>query len=436
MNRDKRFRQVAIATAMVGALGAVTAFGVAPIASSELPPPVTVTEPVALTLQAPEALERFIQSETIRRSDTLAALLSRMGAADSDFLRFVSADPVARKALQMRPGRTVQAEVDSLGRVLRFSYRLGGLEDDSSAEELKPLKRIQVLRDGDRFSALEEQIPLERSVETRSVEIRSSLFAATDAAGIPEAVAIKVADVFAGDIDFTRDLRKGDRLRVVYETVREAGSFDSPSASRVVAIELFNDGKRYDAFWLEREGRGEYFTFDGRSLKKAFLRNPLEFSRITSGFTESRLHPVFRDWRAHKGVDFAAPIGTRVRAASDGTVEFVGQQRGYGNMVVLRHRNNYSTVYAHLNGFAEGMKVGARIDQGDLIGTVGQTGWATGPHLHYEIKINGDQVNPLTVALPEGKALDGADRKRLAASVAQMREALARVDTLRVARFQ
>jgi murein DD-endopeptidase MepM/ murein hydrolase activator NlpD len=346
------------------------------------------------------------------------------------------ASEAIRKALQMRPGRTVQAEVDSLGRVLRFSYRLGGLEDDSSAEELKPLKRIQVLRDGDRFSALEEQIPLERSVETRSVEIRSSLFAATDAAGIPEAVAIKVADVFAGDIDFTRDLRKGDRLRVVYETVREAGSFDSPSASRVVAIELVNDGKRYDAFWLEREGRGEYFTFDGRSLKKAFLRNPLEFSRITSGFTESRLHPVFRDWRAHKGVDFAAPVGTRVRAASDGTVEFVGQQRGYGNMVVLRHRNNYSTVYAHLNGFAEGMKVGARIGQGDLVGTVGQTGWATGPHLHYEIKINGDQVNPLTVALPEGKVLDGADRKRLAASVAQMREALARVDTLRVARFQ
>jgi murein DD-endopeptidase MepM/ murein hydrolase activator NlpD len=438
MNREqRRFRQVAVVTALVGALGAVTAFGVAPLASTELPPMQTVTEVVPLTVQVPDSIEHFIQTETIRRGDTLSLLLARMGASDSEFLRFVSSDATGRKALQMRAGRTVQAEIDSLGRVQRFTYRLGGLEDDSAGTDFRPLKRIEVQRDGERLVASEQDIPLERTVEARSVEIRTSLFAATDAAGIPEAVAIKVADIFGGDIDFTRDLRKGDRLRVVYESVREEGSFDSPAASRILAIELVNDGKRHDAFWFEgADGRGEYYTFDGRSLKKAFLRNPLEFSRITSGFTESRLHPILRDWRAHRGVDFAAPIGTRVRATADGVVEFVGQQRGYGNLVILQHRNHYTTVYAHLNDFADGLKPGTRVQQGDSVGTVGRTGWATGPHLHYEIKIRGDHVDPLAVVLPEGRALDREERKQLAAAVGVVREKLARVDELRIARFQ
>jgi murein DD-endopeptidase MepM/ murein hydrolase activator NlpD len=437
MNREqRRFRQVAVATALVGALGAVTAFGVAPLGSAELPPIQTVTEAVPLSVQVPDSIERFIQTETIRRGDTLAVLLARMGASDSEFLRFVSSDPTGRKALQMRAGRTVQAEVDSLGRVQRFTYRLGGLEDDSAGEELKPRKRIEVQRDGERLVASEEDIPLERSVEVRSVEIRTSLFAATDAAGIPEAVAIKVADIFGGDVDFTRDLRKGDRLRVVYETVREEGSFEAPTASRVLAIELLHAGKTHEAFWFERDGRGEYFTRDGQSQKRAFLRSPLEFSRVTSGFTESRLHPILRDWRAHRGVDFAAPVGTRVLATADGTVHFVGQQRGYGNVVVLRHRGERETVYAHLQGFADGIRVGARISQGQDIGAVGMTGWTTGPHLHYEVRVNGDHVDPMTVALPDARPLDGADRQRLAESIDVLRGKLAQLEVLRVARFQ
>lgn len=438
MHRNRLFSQVAIATTLVGLLGAVTAFGVAPLAQTELPPEQRITESIPLSLEVPESLDSFIQTETIRRGDTLAQLIGRLGANDAEFLRFVSSDPVGRRALQMRAGRSVQAEIDSLGRVQRFSYRLGGLEEDTgeASAEPRPLTRLEIVRDGERLSATEDLIPLERTVEMRSVEIRSSLFAATDSVGIPESVAIRIADIFGGDIDFTRDLRKGDRLRVVYESVREEGSLDQAEAGRVLAIELINGGERHEAFWFERDGRGEYFTFDGRSLRKSFLRNPLEFSRITSGFTEARMHPILREWRAHKGVDFGAPVGTRVRATADGTVEFAGQQRGYGNVVILNHRNQYSTLYAHLQGFAPGLSKGEKVAQGQVIGAVGMTGWTSGPHLHYEVKIDGEQVDPMRVALPESKPLGPQERERLVAEVSGVRERLAQLDSLRVARFQ
>lgn len=437
MHRDQRFRQISIATAIVGLLGAVTAFGVAPLTEQELPPLQRITEALPLELQVPESVETFLQTETIRRGDTLAQLLDRLGANDPAFLRFAATDKVGRLALQLRAGRSVQAEVDGLSRVQRFAYRLGSLEELSAAGgEPVPLKRLEIVRDGRAFVASEEDLSLERSIELRSVEIRSSLFAATDAAGIPEGVAIRIADIFAGDVDFSRDLRKGDRLRVVYESVRETDSLEEPQAGRVLAVELINAGQRYDAYWFERDGHGEYFAFDGRSLKKSFLRNPLEFSRITSGFTESRRHPILRDWRAHRGVDFGAPVGTRIRATADGTVEFVGQQRGYGNVVVLAHRDGYSTLYAHMNEFAPDLRQGAKISQGETIGTVGTTGWSTGPHLHYEVRINGDHVDPMSVALPASRPLDGADRQRLAQSIETVRDRLAQFDSLRVARFQ
>jgi murein DD-endopeptidase MepM/ murein hydrolase activator NlpD len=436
MHRNARFRQVAVLTAIVSALGAVTAFGVAPLAEVDLPPIETVTESVVLGLQNPDAIESVVQTETIRRGDTLAALLARLGANDPEFLRFAASDPLARKAMQLRAGRSVQAEVDWLGRVTRYSYRVGGLEDDSRADDVRPAKRLEIRRDGEKLVASEAEIPLERSTEMRSVEIRSSLFAATDAAGIPESVAIKVAEIFGGDIDFHRDLRKGDRLRVVYETVREADSLDAAAASKVLAVEFVNDGQRYDALLFERDDRPEYFAFDGRSLKKAFLRNPIEFSRVSSGFSNARLHPIMRDWRAHRGVDFAAPTGTRVRASADGIVEFIGQQRGYGNVLIIDHRGDYSSLYAHLNGFAEGLRRGARVRQGDTIGTVGSTGWATGPHLHYEIMIRGEQVDPMKVALPESAPLDGEDRIRLQLAATEMRLALDQLDVIRLARFE
>ena len=221
--------------------------------------------------------------------------------------------------------------------------------------------------------------------------IRSSLFAATDAVGIPDSIAMQLADVFGGDIDFYRDLRKGDRFSVVYELHYLGGR--PVRAGRLLAAEFVNQGRTLRAVHFG----SSYYAPDGRNLRKAFLRAPLEFSRVSSGFGMRR-HPIQSGWRAHKGIDYAAPTGTRVRAVGDAVVEFAGVKGGYGNVVILRHNGQYSTVYAHLSRIA--VRRGARIAQNDTIGLVGQTGWATGPHLHYEFRIGGEARNPMSIAMP------------------------------------
>ena len=217
-------------------------------------------------------------------------------------------------------------------------------------------------------------------------------------------MAIHLADILGGDIDFHRDLRKGDRFSVAFETVNHLGKL--VRTGRILAAEFVNDDKSYRAVWFQGEdGQGGYYTADGKNIRKAFLRSPLEFSRITSGFSLSRFHPVLQTWRAHKGIDYGAPVGTRVKAAGDGIVEFVGTQGGYGKMIVLRHQGRYTTAYGHLSGFAAGLTKGRRIVQGDVIGFVGATGLASGPHLHYEFRINDVHQNPLAIALPSAPPL-------------------------------
>src|SRR5439155_8310790 len=230
----------------------------------------------------------------------------------------------------------------------------------------------------------------------------SSLFAAGDATGLPDSVILQIAEVFSGEIDFLHDLRRGDRFSVVYETRDIDGH--SFGAGRILAAEFVNKGVAYRAFlWRSNDGSEGYYTEDGKSLKRAFLLSPVAFSRVTSGFSLALFHPFLQTWRAHKGVDFAAPAGTPVHAAGDGQVAVAARQNGYGNVVIVRHPGTYSTVYAHLSRFAPGVKTGARISQGDVIGFVGQTGWATGPHLHYEFRVNDVQHNPLTIALPNAQ---------------------------------
>jgi murein DD-endopeptidase MepM/ murein hydrolase activator NlpD len=192
-------------------------------------------------------------------------------------------------------------------------------------------------------------------------------------------------------------------------------------SGKVLAAEFTNDKKTFQAFWhTTEEGKGGYYSAEGKSLRKAFLRSPLEFSRVTSGFTSNRFHPVLQTWRAHKGVDYGAPIGTRVRSVADGTVEFAGKQGGYGNVVILRHQGAYSTAYGHLNGFAPNIRKGARIAQGETIGFVGQTGLASGPHLHYEFRIRDQQVNPLAVTLPTTVPLETSQLPRFKAATTPM----------------
>ena len=235
------------------------------------------------------------------------------------------------------------------------------------------------------------------------------MYAATDAAGLPDAAANKLNELFSGDIDFHHDLRKGDKFTVVYEMIYSNGTL--LSAGRIQAAEFINQGRAYRAVYFQKdEQHGDYYTPEGNSVRKAFLRSPLEYSRVSSGFTNSRFHPVLNKWRAHRGVDFAAPTGTRVKATADGMVASFGRENGYGNVIKINHQGRYSTVYGHLSRFAKGLHRGQRVLQGEVIGYVGMTGLASGPHLHYEFKVDGRQHNPMRVALPDATPVDDADR--------------------------
>jgi murein DD-endopeptidase MepM/ murein hydrolase activator NlpD len=260
--------------------------------------------------------------------------------------------------------------------------------------------RLHIKRFDGHFVARVETAPLAAQVRMGSGTIRNSLFAATDEARIPDPVANQIAEIFATDIDFHRELRRGDSFNVVYEALTADGEpiTWNQSSGRVLAAEFVNNGKTYSAVWFKdptQAGKGGYFDLNGQSKRRSFLAAPLEFSRVTSGFA-MRFHPILQTWKQHNGVDYGAPSGTPVRTVGDGTVEFAGWQNGYGNVIAIKHSNNRSTVYAHLSRID--VRKGQRVDQGARIGAVGATGWATGPHLHFEVKQGGIQQNPLNIA--------------------------------------
>jgi murein DD-endopeptidase MepM/ murein hydrolase activator NlpD len=401
-----------LALAALALSGAVAAFAtIAPSAEPAPPPRSAIVEPIALRaagslLPAPAS---YLHEERFQRGDTLAGLFERLGVSQTDAQSLIRA-PALR---QLRPGQAVRGEVGARGELLRLSYLSG-------RDRITELRRA-----GEGFRARELAAPLQREVLMRAGVIQSSLFGAADAAGIPDAVAIQVADIFAGDVDFHRELRRGDRFAVVYEQHALEGV--PVHSGRVLVAEFVNQGRvlRAVLFAPERGGAG-YYAPDGSNLRKAFLRSPLEYSRISSGFGMRR-HPFLRSWRAHAGIDYAAPAGTKVRAAGDGVVEFAGHRGGYGNMLILRHRGQYSTLYAHLSRLAPGLSQGARVAQGDAIGYVGQTGWATGDHLHYEFRIGGQARNPYAVAMPAGQPVPESERDAFHAHAAPL---VARIELL------
>jgi murein DD-endopeptidase MepM/ murein hydrolase activator NlpD len=378
--------------------GALTAMAIPASGLPETAPTTTAIESINLFPRAVEGAgeARFFREEQVLRNDTLTSLLERLGIGDPAAYEFVRTSPWAKTmAQQTRPGKVVAAETSSSGALLRLLFPLG--QQDSFLV-------IEPVGDGS-FSAKQEVMAGTREVVVRSAVIRNSLFAATDDAGIPDGIAVQIAEIFSGEIDFHRDLQKGDRLVVVYELVSQRGL--PVRAGKVLSAEFQQGRRTLNAFYFEADSVNGYFDAQGKSLRKAFLRSPLEFSRVTSRFSGSRFHPVLKEWRAHRGVDYGAPIGTRVRATADGQVTFVGRQGGYGNLILLKHGSTYTTAYGHLNGFAPGLRVGQRVQQGDLIGYVGRTGLASGPHLHYEFRVGERQVNPLTVPLPEAGPLTG-----------------------------
>lgn len=417
----------------MAALGAVllgtgvTAFGTGAVddALAELPQR-QVTEAVAAAYTAPvdSAPAPFIlyRTDVTRRDDTLVTLLQRLGVDDRAAADFLRRSPLASELWRGRPGKLVSAEVDDDGRLLRLRARWLTRDDSAS------FQRLTVQRDGERWHAHLESAPLSATVRMASGTIRTSLFAATDAARLPDSIASQLADLFSGDIDFRRDLRAGDSFGVVYEALEADG--EVLRYGRLLGAEFRNAGRRHQLVWFQPpQGRGAYYNLKGESLQRAFLASPLAFSRVSSGYG-MRFHPVHGDRRAHMGVDYAAPTGTPVRSVADAVVEFAGWQRGYGNVVILQHKQNRKTLYAHLSRID--VRKGQRIEQGQTLGAVGATGTATGPHLHFEYIVDGAHRDPLTLARDNaaGEPIEArwrADFERVASA---MREQLAAATTL------
>lgn len=402
---------------MVAAFGTVNDSGIDSIPRQEVVEQLALP---ALTASA-ETGQSFLREDRVQRGDTVMELLQRLGVDDPAAVGFLKGSNTTQSLFrQLSPGKNIIARTGTQGELQTLVFPLNGGKDQA----------LVVERQGDRFVASEQALPLETQVVMKTAEIRYSLFGASDAAGIPDSVATQLADIFGGDIDFHRDLRKGDRFAVIYESVNHLGR--AVRSGRILAAEFVNNGKTYRAAWFADDAGGEsaggYYTAEGKNIRKAFLRSPLEFSRITSGFTSARFHPVLQKWRAHRGVDYGAPVGTRVKATGNGVVEFVGVQGGYGKVVILRHQGRYTTLYGHLSGFASGLRKGSRVSQGDVIAFVGATGLASGPHLHYEFRVGDVHQNPLAIALPSAPPLMP---QQLAQFQAQTGTHLARLDLIR-----
>jgi murein DD-endopeptidase MepM/ murein hydrolase activator NlpD len=374
-----KFGRLGGIAAIVGcAATAVVAFAtIAPSREGRNEPAKTpLIESLAIRPDAVPAPKSYVREELYQRGDTLSAFIERLGIEGPHVAKLAK----LRAMQQLRPGTHVRAEVSADGEPIALSF-LGGRDS---------LIKIVAEANG-YYRVTDDRAQLQTQVEMKSGLIRSSLFAATDDANIPDSIAMQLGDVFSGDIDFHRDLRKGDRFSVIYELHYLNGR--PVRAGRVLAAEFTNNGRTFRAVQF---GNG-YYAPDGKNLRKAFMRSPLEFSRVSSGFGMRR-HPIAQAWKKHEGIDYAAPTGTRVRAVGDGVVEYAGPKGGYGNVVILRHHGQYATVYAHLSRVA--VRKGARVAQNDTIGAVGQTGWATGPHLHYEFRVAGQARNPFSIAMP------------------------------------
>ncbi|NGZ06350.1 MAG: peptidoglycan DD-metalloendopeptidase family protein [Magnetococcales bacterium] len=328
---------------------------------------------------------------TIRPGDSLGELLSRRRIPNLTALQLSkAARPVYDLARQLTPGKTVTLSFAPNGNLVGMMY---------------PVDRERTFwitsRDGKNFTAKFEKKMLDVRLESIDGTVRNerSLFVAANRAGLSRNLAIKLAGLFEWDIDFARDLQPGDHFTIVQEGLFYKGK--RVRDGDIVAAEFTNRGNLFRAVrYIDPSGRVGYFDKDGNNVRKMFIRAPMDYTQVSSHFSSNRRHPVFGFDRAHKGVDYAAPQGTPVRVAGDGVVDSIGNQGGYGNMIVVRHSPKFSTAYAHLSSFASGLRQGERVRQGEVIGRVGSTGISTGPHLHYEVRINGEQVNPFTVQLP------------------------------------
>jgi murein DD-endopeptidase MepM/ murein hydrolase activator NlpD len=400
-------------TAVALQIGLMTLIGVLAVVPREEPKIVAGTlldaAPAHTAPQAPAApREASLTFSTIEvvvsRNDTMDRLFRRFELNLADLATLRNLPELRSQVDKLRPGES-----------LRFMHRDGALV--GLERKLSDSETLKVTRDASGFVSDVLENPLESQTRTASATIDSSLFQAAADAGLPDGVAFDLADIFQYDIDFVLDIQQGDRFSVVYEELAQDGV--PLRTGNILAAKFVNEGREYRAVrYVDAQGHAEYFTSGGTSLRKAFIRTPVQFSRISSRFNSTRKHPILNRIRAHKGVDYAAPVGTPVRAAGEGRVKFVGQQGGYGNVVELEHGSGVVTVYGHLSRFAKSLKRGQRVELAQVIAYVGKTGLATGPHLHYEYRVRGVHKNPQTVPLPDAAPIPAGERERFLTATA------------------
>jgi len=352
-------------------------------------------------LELPPAFQKL--TLTIQRGDTLDRLFRRNSLSLADLALMVRVPEAAPYLKKLIPGDELIIEHDD-SRLMSL-YR-----------EIDLTSAIKVTRGDGGFSAELIDRPLEVRRKAAYGRIETSLFESAQEAGLPDKTVMNLAGIFAWDVDFVLDIRTGDDYFVLYEQLFQDGKYIGDG--EIVAAEFNNNGRTIQAIrYIDKNGRADYFTPDGRSVRKAFIRAPVDFTRISSNFNPSRKHPILNTIRAHKGVDYAAPRGTPIRAAGDGKVIFRGKKGGYGNAVILQHGGNITTLYAHMNSFDKKATLGKRVVQGQVIGYVGMTGLASAPHLHYEYRLNGVHRNPRTVQLPQAEPIKDEYRADFLASV-------------------
>lgn len=329
---------------------------------------------------------------SVKRGDSLAAIFKRSGLGAGDLHTIMKLGKETKRLRNVQPGQT-------------FRFRLNEDNDlQTLLYEVNQLETLAIHRDGDNFIASYHHKDVEKRTNHASAIVTSSLFEAGREAGLPDSLTMELANIFGWDIDFALDIRQGDHFTVIYEEHFLNGEKISNGA--VLAAEFVNQGRSYKAIrYTDASNRSDYYSPDGLSMRKAFLRTPVDFRRISSRFGK-RKHPVLNRMRMHKGVDYATPRGTPIRAAGDGKVVHKGRKGGYGRAVIIQHGGRYSTLYAHMKSYRRGVYVGKRVKQGQIIGYVGSSGRATGPHLHYEFRVNGAHRNPLTVKLPSAKPIN------------------------------
>lgn len=354
-----------------------------------VPPPPPA--PVAPKIEAPPPDAATALEVTVGRNDTLDSIFRRNSLNLSD-LAAIRALPGVRQGLDQL----------KVGDLIRLTHKQGDIQ--TLVRKVSETQTLSVTRAESGFAANLTDNPLDVRVRTATATIDSSLFQAAETAKMSDPIALKLAAVFAWDIDFVLDIRQGDQFTVEYQQVYQDGKYLRDG--EVLAAEFINNGHTYRTVrYVSDSGHAGYYTPDGRPMRKAFLRAPVDFTRVSSAFNPHRLHPILNTIRGHMGTDYAAPTGTPVHVAGDGRVSFAGTKGGYGNCIMVAHGNNISTLYGHLSRFARATHVGARVDQGEIIGYVGMTGLATGPHLHYEYLVNGVHKNPQTVQLPGAEPL-------------------------------